>query len=82
MQGRGDRGRKERGPHITGDDDELLGRASAVLKSQGRRKLVPLETRYLSSLGLCAGQHRKIPSAAVHSIERLADLFRRALGGA
>ena len=27
------------------DDDELIVRASAVLKSQGRRKLVPRETR-------------------------------------
>ena len=41
------------------DDDELIVRASAVLKSQGPEKLVPWETR--SSLGayklaLCSGR--------------------------
>ena len=38
-----------------GDNGELLARASAVLKSQGRRKLVPWETRSLrGTLHSCA----------------------------
>ena len=32
------------------DDDELIVRASAVLKEPGARKLVPWETRYLGDL--------------------------------
>ena len=42
---RGVGARREVAGGVAGDD-EVLVRASAVLKSQGRRKLVPWEARY------------------------------------